>query len=139
MKKADKNDLNKIKALLQSHGLPVNDISKSVRFYILEKNDRFAAVGGYEKYGKNGLLRSIAVEKDFLKKGFGREIVAKLIDDAKSNGIENLFLLTESAESFFLKFGFKKADRNTAPTEIKESSEFKYVCPQSAVFMHLTI
>ena len=139
MKKADKNDLNKIKALLQSHGLPVNDISKSVRFYILEKNDRFAAVGGYEKYGKNGLLRSIAVEKDFLKKGFGREIVAKLIDDAKSNGIENLFLLTESAETFFLKFGFKKADRNTAPTEIKESSEFKYVCPQSAVFMHLTI
>ena len=50
--------------------------------------------------------------------------------------IDDLYLLTTTAEKYFLKFGFNKIEKISAPELIKQTEEFKSICPESAVFMH---
>jgi len=49
----------------------------------------------------DGLLRSLAIAGEYRHRGLGRELVARLERDARADGIAQLVLLTETAESFF--------------------------------------
>jgi amino-acid N-acetyltransferase len=44
-------------------------------------------------------------------------------------------LLTETAEKFFRAIGYEVIDRRHVPEEIKQSAEFRSLCPASAVCM----
>jgi len=48
-------------------------------------------------------------------------------------------LLTETASAFFQKFGYEIIDRQTAPKEIRMTSEFQELCPDSAKLMRLVL
>jgi amino-acid N-acetyltransferase len=61
--------------------------------------------------------------------------VKTLIDHAKTRSIKQVYLLTETAHKYFLKFGFKDITRENVPAEIKQSTEFVSVCPVSAACM----
>jgi len=52
-------------------------------------------------------------------------------------GIENVHMLTTTAEKYFSSKGFSKANRNEAPSEIKNTSEFSFVCPSASAYMIL--
>ena len=43
--------------------------------------------------------------------------------------------MTSTAESFFIKVGFMRVERETVPASVKQSVEFKSACPVSAVCM----
>jgi amino-acid N-acetyltransferase len=55
---------------------------------------------------------------------------------AEDRGIGDVYLLTETAERFFPRFGFTRQERATAPEEVRHSVEFRLACPESAVMMH---
>ena len=63
------------------------------------------------------------------------DLVARLESEAKSSGIEALYLLTETADKYFAKKGYTAISREIVPVEIKSSSEFSHVCPVSAIVM----
>ncbi len=133
-------DLKLLRAFLEKNALPYQDIqTKGNRFFLYRKGDTMVGCGGLELYGDCCLLRSVAVGTEFRGGGHGKEIVADLMVQATEHPVSSVWLLTETAEAFFNKLGFRKHSRSNAPDEIKKSSEFSSVCPVSAVLMSRVI
>lgn len=132
--------VTEIKNLLSSQHLPAKDISPQLEhFFIVRENDSVIAVGGLELYDQYALLRSMATHPAHRKKGIAGNLVNHLLQYARGLNIHSVFLLTETAEQFFLGKGFQKIDRNAAPAAIQQSSEYCSVCPASAALMKLEI
>jgi amino-acid N-acetyltransferase len=94
---------------------------------------------GLEIYGNNALLRSLAISKEYQCLGYGSLLYQTIIEHAKTYCIKNIYLLTESAEKFFARRGFKKISRKKVETEVKNSLEFTTTCPKSATCMKLKL
>lgn len=63
------------------------------------------------------------------------QVLEQVLEQASDEGIEELFLLTTTAEKYFPRFGFSSTSRSAVPTAIKASAEFQGACPDSAVVM----
>ncbi len=135
---ADKSDIETIAQLLKKNDLPFSDIYESQIDFIIAKND-YQIIGciGLEKYGTEGLLRSFAVDVNFRKKGYGRELYNRLLAYGVQNEVKTLHLLTTTAKEYFINAGFSIQNRGNAPEIIQNSAEFKSLCPSSSVYMVL--
>jgi amino-acid N-acetyltransferase len=131
------DDQAKAWALLADAGLPTADlpVAQNLRFWIAEAQGVPQGVIALERFGSEGLLRSLAVAPEFRRHGFGRDLVARLERDARAEGVAKLVLLTESAEPFFNRLGYKVVDRGAAGERVRQSAEFQSLCPISAVCM----
>ena len=54
-----------------------------------------------------------------------------------NGGISAVYLLTQTAENFFPRHGFDRIERDAASDAVKQSSEFREMCPSSSVAMVL--
>ena len=133
----DQLDLQQVQDLLKSNKLPYQDIQLDGNILISyhDGDGKMIGSGGLEFYNSYALLRSVAVDEKQRGKSFGKYIVSDLLDRARGNAMKSVFLLTETAHDFFLQRGFVDTSRESVPGEIKESSEFKSVCPVSAACM----
>lgn len=128
---------NEIIELLEDNDLPFEDIDFSkTLFFVAEYNSSFAGVIGLEVYGGHALLRSLAVNRKLRGKTIGHELVNYLLLFCKKEWIDEVFLLTTSAEGFFESLGFNVIDRDSVPEAIKQASEFRYICPTTSTVMH---
>lgn len=62
-------------------------------------------------------------------------LVAKAEGHAKAHGVEEVYLLTTTAEGFFARLGYERVEREGAPESIRGTKEFSSICPSSAVLM----
>lgn len=126
-----------IRQLLSVCELPVADISlsKSLLFFGCRSEGRLAGVIGLEVYGPVALLRSLAVDPAQRRHGLGKTLVDFAEAHAASLGIESLYLLTTTADTFFSRLGYAPASREEAPPSIKATSQFSGLCPASSIFM----
>ena len=141
-------DLAEIEHLLTDSGLPVAGVADIIAshpddFVVAEADGagqrQLVGVGGLEVCCNNALLRSVAVRRDLQTHGIGRDLVRRLIRTAEERGIDALYLLTQTAEHYFPRFGFETVERASVPAEIAETVEFKSACPASAVAMAKTL
>lgn len=130
-------DLAAVVTLLKGVGLPTDDLAgvPDLRLWVLETGQLLCGVIGMERFGACALLRSLAVAPSFQKRGLGRRLVARLEADAQADGVVQLVLLTETAEAFFCSIGYEATDRRFVPEDIKQTAEFRSLCPASAVCM----
>jgi amino-acid N-acetyltransferase len=130
-------DLPAVLRVLQGAGLPTADLesARSLPLWLLEAEESLIGVIGLERFGVYALLRSLAIAPSYQQRGMGRRLVARLERDAQADGVEQLVLLTETAEKFFRAMGYEIVDRQQVPEEIKQSAEFRSLCPASAVCM----
>ncbi|MHA1973822.1 MAG: arsenic resistance N-acetyltransferase ArsN2 [Candidatus Hodarchaeales archaeon] len=134
--------LSDIYALLESVELPIQGIEENLHnFFIVPVKNTKKLLGsiGLEIYGNNALVRSLAVHSTYHKKGLGTQILTHIHMYAKERGVKRLYLLTTTAEKFFRKFDYEIIPRNEVPANVKESIEFKSVCPESATSMRKSI
>jgi amino-acid N-acetyltransferase len=126
-----------IRQLLTISGLPHEDITPDHlrHFWVMSEKGQMIGVVGLEVFGRLALLRSLAVDPRFRNRGLGAQLTKKAEDYAASLKIDRLYLLTITAESFFLKRGYQKIERNSAPAEIQQTAEFQGLCPTSSVCM----
>jgi len=82
-------------------------------FIVAEREGELIGVAGLEVYGASALLRSVAVE--------------------------DVFLLTTTAERYFPRFGFSCVSRDEVGEEVRAAVEFQDACPSSAVVMRKTL
>jgi len=68
-------------------------------------------------------------------RGIGAALLAHVEQAAARMGMERLVLLTQTADRFFAHRGYMIVERNAVPDTIRESSEFRTLCPASAVCM----
>jgi amino-acid N-acetyltransferase len=135
-------DYNLIQALLVASELPAEDVSEKapIRFLIAQYAEaQLAGCIGLEVHGRDGLLRSLAVQPSVRAQGKGRALVDAVHGLAATAGIERLWLLTTTANAFFLRLGYELADRASAPELIKRSLQFASICPASAICMTRTL
>jgi len=64
---------------------------------------------------------------------------SKSIVEIVQASAQDVYLLTETAESFFVRLGFEPISREEAPADIRASEEFRCLCPESAAFMRRSV
>lgn len=62
-------------------------------------------------------VRSLVVDARHRKKGIGRELVQKALEEAANLNIPNVFALTREA-AFFKRLGFKRVAKNKLPQKV---------------------
>ena len=129
-------DLAAVENLLATNDLPLDGVRENFASFVVAE-DRGAIRGaiGLEKYGSVALLRSAVVSQDDRGSGIGSRLVEQLLNRAAEEGIEDLYLLTTTAEEYFPRFGFTRTTRMAVPDAVKASAEFQGACPDTAVVM----
>lgn len=130
-------DIPAFVALLAGAGLPTADIvgSAGLQLWVLEENGALVGAIALERYGVDALLRSLVVVPEQRARGFGYLLVSQLEHDASAQGVERLVLLTETAGPFFRRLGYDALERRLVSDEMKQSPEFRSLCPASALCM----
>ena len=127
-----------MRALLQRAKLPTDDLSSApgLQTWILEIGRDLAGAIALEGEGSAArLLRSLVVSPAHQRRGLGQSLVARAESDARAQGVQQLVLLTESAQGFFSRLGYRVIERGVAPQQLRQSAEFRSLCPASAVCM----
>ena len=98
--------------------------------------DALIGAAAIEPYGSVGLLRSRRrPARSDQGTGVGQALVSAVEDRARALDIQELFLLTETAEGWFARLGYSPVDRSSLPPDILASDENTVVCSVSAVAM----
>jgi amino-acid N-acetyltransferase len=127
-------------SLLERSKLPTEGVADSFSHFLIAEGDgKLIGVAGLELYGGSALLRSVAVEEDWRGSGVGRVLVERALDLARERGIEDIYLLTTTAEHYFPKFGFTCVSRDSVAEGIRGSVEFQCACPASAKVMRRAV
>ena len=123
-------------ALLSSEKLPTNDLPSTLKnFFVMIENKKLIGIIGLEIYGSYGLLRSLAVRADSRNQNIAGKLVEQIERLALAEGLKAVLLLTETATDYFSRKGYKVITRAEMPAEVRQSSEFSHVCPDSAKAM----
>jgi amino-acid N-acetyltransferase len=129
-----------IEALLKNCDLPFEDCEEHLRNFIgMIDGDKLIAIGALQLDGPIALLRSVAVNPDYRSAGLAADMTKHLLDRAKDQGVNAVYLLTETAEQYFTRFGFNSVDRSDLPKAIQKTRQFEFLCPASAQAMHLKL
>ena len=133
---ARRTDRPAIEGLLQANGLPTLGLELAMPAAIVAREDRrIVGCAAVEIYGSAGLLRSVCVEPAQRGTGLGRRLVERTEYVARHRGVDELFLLTETAAEWFERLGFTPDRRESAPAPLQASPEFTGACPVSAALL----
>lgn len=134
-------DLDRVETALRDADLPLDGLRDQFGdgYAIAEADGALIGVEGIEVYGDEGLLRSAAVVRAWRGQGVGDALTRDRIAWARARGLTTLYLLTMTAGDYWPRFGFVRADRDSAPAAIRESPEFTEACPSTALFMRLPL
>jgi amino-acid N-acetyltransferase len=136
VRQARRGDLPVLRDLLSLCNLPFDGVADHLdAFLVALDQGQLAGSVGLERYGPDGLLRSLAVHPDYRGRGLGAHLTRRALREAHRLGLRQVFLLTETASEYFLRFQFRRVPRQQAPPAVQASVEFASVCPQTAICM----
>jgi N-acetylglutamate synthase and related acetyltransferases len=119
--------------LLQASGLNSSDLQQpNLSLWGYFTGEQLTGIIGLERYGHIGLLRSLAVQPSERQQGIGQKLVAYLEQQARDSGIHQLYLLTQTADTFFIQQGYQLVARKETPDVIQQTSQFSALCPASS-------
>ncbi len=140
VEKATAGDLSAIKGILSNVGLPYEDVGEHLdNFFVARQGNAVIGTVGMEVYNGAALLRSLAVEESQRNKGIAKSLYNKLVEHIESKGIQQVSLLTTTAEQYFARLGFEKVRQENIPAFVKNTKEYRLYCPSHAVCMVKTI
>ena len=132
------SDLDAINTLLVASKLPVEGLAAHLANTLVVRDGlRVVGVAALEMYAGGALLRSVAVDERMRGRGVGQRLVEAALARARQLDVPAVFLLTETAEAFYPRFGFTRISRDEVPDDVKQSVEFASLCPASATVMRL--
>ena len=134
---AHPGDKPHVKHLLAECALPCEDITTAQlqHFVVVRQQTNLVGVIGLELLGSFALLRSLAVQIDFRGQKIASQLTKQAEVYARSQNVKSLYLLTTTAEGFFTKQGYRTMDRNAVPAVVRETTEFRSICPSTAKCM----
>lgn len=126
IRKAKIKDAKQIQAIVNNYAkkdklLPrsLNQIYENIRdFFIVEKRKRVIGCCALHIHWDDlAEIKSLAVQKKYVGKGYGRELVESAINEAKEIGVKKIFALTYIPD-FFIKLGFEEIPKEDLPQKI---------------------
>jgi amino-acid N-acetyltransferase len=129
-------DLPALLALLAGQHLPTDDVAAILpAFTVAESEGGIAGAIALEPIGTDGLLRSAAVADGWKGRGLGGRLVEHVLAAARTRRMPSVYLLTETAQDWFPRFGFARIARADAPAALRAHPQFTTMCPDSAIVM----
>jgi amino-acid N-acetyltransferase len=136
VRSAKSSDLAAVEQLLGASNLPTDGVRDNfANFVVAEEDGKIAGAVGLEKYCTVALLRSAVVSPRYRSGGIGQRLVEQLLERAEEAGVDEVYLLTTTAEDYFPRFGFTRTMRTAVPESVKASAEFRGACPDTAIVM----
>jgi len=127
-------DAQAIRSLLEANALPTSDlVNAQPEFIVAFEGPRLIGCAALQRFDRTALVRSVAVSEDRRGTGLGQALVHGIEERARSNGVTELVLLTQTARDFFEKRGYQPVERASVHETVQASEEFRSLCPQSAV------
>src|SRR5689334_928838 len=92
IRRARASDLVAVLALLESARLPTADIESvdCPQFWVREERGRVVGAIALERFGAEALLRSLVIAPEYRQRGFGRELVARVEQSARTDDVSTL-------------------------------------------------
>jgi amino-acid N-acetyltransferase len=75
----------------------------------------------------------------FRNQGIATALVAKIEQLAGELEMQSIYLITNTAESYFALRGFEKITNDQLPSTVAKSEEFNGLCPASSIIMKKNI
>ena len=133
-------DVPAMEALLAAEGLPTGGVAEGIaHFQVLDDGAGVIAAAGIEPHGDSVLLRSVVVAPQHRGRGLARRLTERMVQHAREQGHDAMYLLTMDADGYFADLGFARIEREDAPESIRSSEQFREQCPDSAVLMRLAV
>jgi amino-acid N-acetyltransferase len=133
-------DRQAITTLLSKSDLPTEDLPDILSdFVIATAGGQIIGVAGLEIFGSVGLLRSVAVDGTYKGRGIAGKMIGKILTVAKTSAVQQLYLITTTADKYFERYGFIAVSRDLVPSPIQETQQISNLCPSSAVVMCLVL
>jgi amino-acid N-acetyltransferase len=102
-------DLGAASTLLSESKLPLAGFAEHIgHALVATREGRIVGVVELELYGRAALLRSLVVAPSERGARLGERLAAGAMRLAEDRGVGDVYLLTETAEGFFPRFGFRK-------------------------------
>lgn len=125
--------------LISACGLPREGLEEAELWCVKGDGRQLLGVAGLEIWGRQGLVRSVAVENDHRKARVGTSLVRHVVSQAREKGMRDVYLITESAPLFFEKLGFRAIGRSRVRGSVLKSVEFRGACPETAPVMRMDL
>jgi len=139
VKKLKKAERQAARKLVAASGLPRGGMDDAELWCVKGEGGRILGVAGLETWGRQGLLRSVAVDKESRKEGVATALVKQIIAAARKKKIGEVFLITETAPLFFERLGFNAIDRSRVRGGVLDSVEFREACSETAPVMRMDL
>lgn len=126
IRKAIMTDVIRIQGLINLHASTgvmlaksLNQLYENLRdFVVLEKDGEVLACGALHFFWEDlAEVRSLAVDPEHAKNGYGAMIVNSLVEQAKEYKIKRVFALT-LVDKFFAKLGFHEVPHSDLPQKV---------------------
>jgi amino-acid N-acetyltransferase len=133
---AQETDIPALLALLQQSSLPIDGLRDHLSTVLVAREDE-GVVGSaaLECFGSVALLRSVAVVATKRDHGLGKRFTEAALEVAQARGITEVYLLTETAQHYFSRFGFHAIPRQAVVPAIHQSVEWTSACLETAQAM----
>lgn len=97
----------------------LSELYENIRdYYVYIENGSVVGCAALHIFWKDlAEIKSIAVDEEYQKRGIGRQLIEKCLEEGKVLGINRLFVLTYIPE-FFERMGFKRVDKELLPHKI---------------------
>ncbi len=109
-------------------------------FFVIEIDGKVVACGALEIFTEDlGEVRSLVVDESYERRGLGRMMVERVIQEARTIGLKRLMALTY-VPVFFHKLGFQTVAMDTLPEKVWGVCVkcYKYnQCDETAVVLEL--
>ena len=140
VRRAAADDAPAVRALVAGAGLPVAGLNSVWATFVALDGEDIVGTAALERHGPSTepaafLLRSVVVSQTHRGAGVGRALVIEALasaDDAVAGGVATVALLTETADGYFDRFGFRQVDRAALPPALDASAELAGACPDTA-------
>jgi amino-acid N-acetyltransferase len=138
IREAIPSDYHGLVALVRAAGLPLDGLDHALGTAVVARDGtELVGCAALEIYGDAALLRSVAVADQRRGEGIGQRVSQAVLDLARRRGARRIYLLTQTAEGFFPRFGFRRVTRDSVDPAVRQSIEFRSACPDTAVVMVL--
>ncbi|HKJ33589.1 MAG TPA: GNAT family N-acetyltransferase [Balneolales bacterium] len=128
-------EMDQVKNFLSDHNLSTDGIEKAITL-TARQHDEIVGVISLQINNQIGLLKSFFVINKMRSKGIGNKLYKRIINHANIQGIRQLYLITETADDYFYRMGFRHLAKNETPEIVKYSYDFMAKCCECARVMN---
>lgn len=135
IKRASSSDLDAVTALLSESGFTTSSsaIDTLQHVYLAyTKNNELAGVGAMQIFGNAAFLHTLVVKESFRGQGFGYLLMKTLDHAAKSENIDEIYVIGDGLVDYFKRYGYESVDAESLPADISASTLYQQCAENSS-------